>query len=396
MELINLIRKDGLSKVVMDYKLSLTVYDDRIVLNYDQIDSPRFNLICDQARALILSKDSFNVIARSFDRFYNLDEGVGPQNAGLQKRYDQFMEYPFEKSYVLNKLDGSLISMYFYGDTWNCATRKRAFAEGTSTFGRTFDDIFKASLNYKDIANFRNNYKFFTWVFELTSPENRVVTPYSEINATLIGARNNSNYYELTSSELDDIANKYGIPRPQCFSLPNTSVKSKEDVVKIVSQFNPMDEGVVLVYEDGGKSHWRIKCKNQSFVAIAHMRENGGISPKNIIQLIMTNDHHEYLSYFKDDKPYFDFVEKIYNAFILCIRENFEKFKNIEDQKEFALSIQEHVDPSMLGFLFNMKKGKTLDELLSGIPAKKLVTILNLKQELVKKFSGLNFDFEET
>jgi hypothetical protein len=52
----------------------ITRYDDRVVLNYSQIDSQKFHPICDECRGLILSLPNYEILSRPFDRFYNLQE----------------------------------------------------------------------------------------------------------------------------------------------------------------------------------------------------------------------------------------------------------------------------------------------------------------------------------
>ena len=60
----------------------VTRYDDRIVLNYSHIESPKQHYICDECRGLILSYLDYKVLCRPFDRFYNLHE--------VQLNKDQF------------------------------------------------------------------------------------------------------------------------------------------------------------------------------------------------------------------------------------------------------------------------------------------------------------------
>ena len=48
------LEENGLKKLQEEFKIVVTDYPDRVVLNYDQIDSPRFNPICDECRGLIL------------------------------------------------------------------------------------------------------------------------------------------------------------------------------------------------------------------------------------------------------------------------------------------------------------------------------------------------------
>ena len=103
MEVQKYLQEHSLKELQEEFSLIVTEYSDRVVLNYNQIDSPRFNPIADECRALILARDSqWSVMARSFDRFYNVGEGEG------------WKDFPIDESTRFEeKLDGSLITIPF-------------------------------------------------------------------------------------------------------------------------------------------------------------------------------------------------------------------------------------------------------------------------------------------
>ena len=96
-----------------------------------------------------------------------------------------------------------------------------------------------------------------TLTFELTGPENRVVTPYDKSNITLLGARwNEEPMLEMSPDDLDDLALELGVNRPSIFK-----VDSVEELMELVNGFPSMGEGVVLVANLMGL-FWRVKVKN--------------------------------------------------------------------------------------------------------------------------------------
>ena len=399
MEVQKYLQKHGLDKLKEEFAIGVTDYPDRVVLNYNQIESPRFNSIVDECRGLILHKGCWDVMARSFDRFYNWGEGVGdperksnPLNQRVASIGDpKFVPFPFQETIIQEKLDGSLISVYADHNGWQAATRKMAFAEGPTNLGRTFSEVFWAIANKFNLKERLLHFKNYTIVFELTGPENRVVTPYSEPNITLIGGRyNKDSMRELTPIELDNMSIAWGIDRPKPYKIPDKpSVEEKvEELLNMVDDFPSMDEGVVILHQLINGSYWRIKVKNPRFVAIAHMRNNGNISPKRILFLIMENEHHEYLKYFDTDKPYFDFIEGEYKESIARLELIYNETMSIEDQKEFALTIMPKTLYSFEnGVLFSVRKNKTsIAEELSKIEAKRIDLSMNLKARFVKKF----------
>jgi hypothetical protein len=83
MKIQDYIKEHGLQKLVDEYKIEVKDYPDRVTLNYDQIESPRFDPICIEARGLILNKSDWSVMARSFDRFWNVGEDPNTKNFPL-------------------------------------------------------------------------------------------------------------------------------------------------------------------------------------------------------------------------------------------------------------------------------------------------------------------------
>jgi len=383
------ILKYGLQKLQEEFFIQVNDYEDRVVLNYNQIDSQRFHPICDECRALILKKSDWSVLARSFDRFYNLGESIdsglpiGTQRFASQDEV-KYEYFDISKAKILQKLDGTLISIYWDGMKWCYSTRKMAFAEGETMFGRPFYAIIESFSGFKKIKEFLDSdikNQNFTFVFELTGPENRVVTPYTATLMSLIGVRHKDGD-ELSFKELESIASKMNIGVPESYS-----VESYESLLSFVKQFPAMEEGVVLVLEQPNGSHRRIKCKNPSFVAIAHMRENGGISPKNVLNLIMTNEQPEYLKYFPEDQKYFDYIEKVYDSVILEVEQLSTSYMHLTDQKDFALAIQAEVKNSIsLGALFAMRKGSSAKQYFEKLGAKRITEKLNLKEIFQKEF----------
>ena len=379
------LKDNSLDKFKEEFDMVIREYDDRVVLNYNQIKSPRFHPIVDECRGLILRKGTWEVMARSFDRFYNVGEG------------EIWKTFPIESARFDQKLDGSLISVYHDGEKWCIATRGMAFAEGETAAGIIFSDLFKMAVKDTNLWQYLEDFKssrYYTYVFELTSPYNKIVTPYSEPSATLLAMRDKMTGSEQEAIILDREAATMGIKRPELFKF-----KTIDEVIAAASDLESMEEGFVLVVEQNG-SFRRMKCKNPKYVAIAHMRMNGNISPKNVLTLLIDNDHHEYLGYFPEDEKYFDFVEKIFNDIRRRIMDINNECSGIEDQKEFAIAIQGRTELSFEnGILFKMRKSgngtDSLGAILSQMGGKKLAKAINLKSQFAKEFGFKEEDFED-
>jgi len=321
-------------------------YDDRVVLNYHQIDSykHRFNPIVMECRGLILSKEDNRVLCRSFDRFWNY--GEDPKSD----------DFDITKASVDDKIDGSLCNVYHDGARWCVSTRKMAFAEGpVPNKKNTYADIFEEAIG-DDVDNaFKEISKDLVTIFEMVSPETRVVTPYPEKQVYLLDVRNRdtgiflgneSTYYWNISKKA-----KWLYPKKHEFGTWKECVRASQDLPA-------MEEGYVARIGD-----WRIKIKNPAYLAIAHLRENGAITEKRVVKLVFMNDQWEYLVHFPEDKPEFDPWTEAYHDMIQDVTISWAKFGGIEDQKEFALAI---ADSPAKGALFAMRKGRKLTDILEG------------------------------
>lgn len=344
-----------------EFDISITLYEDRVVLNYG-IKSPRFHPICDECRGLILSFPDYNVMCRSFDRFYNYMEG------------DTGRDVDFSKINVVNKEDGSLINVYFDGNKWCVATRKMAFAEGTTSLGTSYHDLFEKTLGvniqyFADVC-FLPEY---TYIFELCTPENRVVKDYGKSIIFLIGIRNNNYGFYVLPEAFDNWSDLFkfvgaNINFPKIYNF-----NSIDNIMESLKDLPTLDEGYVCVDDSGTPI---MKIKSPSYVAVHKIRDNGVLVPKRIVSLIHMGEHHEYLSYFETDKVYFDPYVKAYDAFIEDIYNIWNSVKHIENQKEFALKVK---DLPISGIIFGLKKGLTVDEMLDKTSDVKL-------SELVEKY----------
>jgi hypothetical protein len=306
-------------------------------------------------------------------------------------------ELDIKEAKIYHKMDGTLINIYWdkFNNCWQCATRGMAFAEGGNEFCDSFATLVKSAKEYNDIISVLDafsksvhHFKSLTFIFELTSPFNRIVTPYDETHLTLLAVKNYMGF-EYPRGILEEYAKHMKCKLPSYYT-----VNSGEELLNMVNEFPSMQEGVVLVWEnDSYIGYTRIKCKNLKYVAIHNMRGNGLISVNRILTLVMQNETSEYLSYFQCDKPYFDFVEEEYNKFVNEVKLVYSRCKDIENQKDFAISIMSDVsNKSFTAYLFNLRKGVSLESQLETMSkaehsVKKLSEVLDLKNKFMKKFN---------
>jgi len=366
---------------------------------YDQIDSPKADPIVLECRGLILdSQDNWNVVAFPFTRFFNDGEF-------------QAAKIDWNTARVYEKVDGTLIIMYWYEGKWRIATRGSPNASGSvgffpwiengSTVPLTYERLFWRSAEHwlKGLSKSGEFDSTCTYMWELTSPLNRVVCDYTEIGPvgqcidgnnklvwvdteidntgyahdgsriTLIGIRNNITFKEY------DI--KYSDAHYKAKYFP---LRDLQEVITAASKLNPLrQEGFVVV--DGDYN--RVKIKSPVYVAFHHLRD--GNPRKRLMEIIQSGEKEEMMAYkildeFPAEKKMYEEMLAEVESLILQTEQIYDRIKDIELQKDFAL---EALKSPMPYALFGMRKGlrdqKTIRQIILSCPTQKLLDMLKGK-----------------
>lgn len=316
--------------------------DDRVILNYSQINSPKKDPVVRECRGLVLNKNDYSVIAKSFNRFYNLGE---------DKETDDVFDWG--SCVTTEKLDGSLILVYFYNGEWRVNTR--------NSYGDGF--INDSTVTWKDLVfsllDTSKLYKEIMYTFELCSPYNKIVRLHKESKLYLLSAF--EEWDEIAEYDYGSVnfhAKKLGLNMVQFY--PFTSLESVKSHIEYKEKTDKTFEGfVVRDYRNN-----RIKIKSSSYVALHHLRGEGNnlFSPKYLLPIVMTGEIDEVIEYFPEVKDGLfkvrDKFEKEKNGLL----ELWDQVKGIESQKEFALSIKDKGPLTPL--LFQARKLKVEPETL--------------------------------
>jgi hypothetical protein len=318
-----------LPEVVEKYHLKINRpkrHPNLVQFKYDQINSDLSDPLVQQCRGIIMDeKDNWEIIARPFDKFFN----AGEMDAA---------KIDWATARVLEKLDGTCCFLYYY-DGWHVATLGSADASGpVGGFQMTFADLFWETFHDKHYTVPEPLWSGVTFIFELTSPYNRVVVNHAFSDLKLLGARTPSG----------DESSVAGIPKYEAVkSFPLTDLKAIEET------FGKMDctkqEGYVVV--DG--TYNRIKIKHPGYVRVHHMKDS--FTLKNIVNCIRNGEVIEFLNYFPEHKDivitvkdsFFALIEEIGDAFTLCDR--------AKSAKEFAAQATKF---PFSGVLFAVRNGK--------------------------------------
>ena len=250
--LMKYIKENGMSELVylgdclkeelgIKYKLYEVEGKELIVLNYCQIDSPKTHPIVIECRGTILEKteDGIQVVCKPFDRFFNYGEALNVTE-----------DFQLSRAEVLEKVDGSLIKVYYWNGSWRIATRGTAFAESENYTGKVFLDMVLETLGFSSLEELSDRldghlFHGYTYLFEFISPENRIVTPYKSSELVFLGAVCNELYieYPYTENEFGWINSLIGnvsdsIRAPKVFT-------TYDEKHKLMEQVKGLDEGFV-------------------------------------------------------------------------------------------------------------------------------------------------------
>jgi len=327
------------------YNLLIKENDYYYKFNYSQIESDFSKEMVQEARGLIVNKSTLDVVSMSFKKFFNYGEGFAA-------------DIDWKTSRILEKVDGSIISIFYDRDKWNIVTNGTLNAfdapvsmpmNGINNFGELFMDALEDCKSIQVIEDIKNNTTKFlrpenTYIFELVSLLTRVVIQYDKNAIYHIGTRNNNTLQELEV--------ELGIQKPKSYNF-NSLEECIEATKKLIGE-----EGYVVVDEN----YNRIKIKSIEYLTMHRCRTNGVLTKKRIWELICTFEHEEYLSYFKDEEKYFLPALEIYNK----TKEDFSLIKNevisnkdkFETRKSFVEWAKSNFDPIYLPFVFYILDGK--------------------------------------
>ena len=292
-------------------------YPNLVLLKYNQIESPMGEPIVQECRGLILDEnDSWKVISRPFDKFFNIEEGHAAK-------------IDWSTARVYEKLDGSLMTLYWYRNAWEVSSSGSPDASGpvNNDSSMTFADLFWKvweEKGYRLPTQPDPEDEYYSYMFELMTPYNRVVVPHIENRLVLLGVRELINFEEFPPQLPAESVNWEYV---KTFDITDFASVTRE-----ADKLNPMQqEGFVVVDANFN----RVKVKSPQYVAIHHMKD--GFSDRRMIDLVRANEGSEFLGYFPEYKPLYDKIRSAYDALVAETEAAYEEIKSIDTQKDFAL-----------------------------------------------------------
>ena len=306
-----------------------------------------------ECRGLIFDTATGQLISRPYHKFFNAGEKEETQ-------LDKINLY--EPHVVLEKLDGSMIRPIPTADGFHLATKA-----GITDVAMNAEVFIADKPHYAQFIN-KCIQKGITPIFEWCSRKNRIVIDYPKDSLVLTAIRlvDTGNY--VSYKTMKQYAEAWIIPVVKAIAGDDT------DIQKIVDHIRKWDdgEGVVVRFDTGHM----VKVKADDYV-LRHKTKAQVSQEKNIIQIILNDDVDDLVPLLTPDdvSRIQQFQTLFWKGVDKTTQELLELYstgKNIESQKDFAVSFVQSVASNYKPFMFNMRNGRPVKELLIEAISKSL------------------------
>ncbi|KAF7965940.1 hypothetical protein HWV62_40766 [Athelia sp. TMB] len=207
------------------------------------------------SRSFVVEPKTGVVLSRSFLKFFNHNKPFAYKPTGEE-----------ESVIIEEKLDGSIISLFWYHGTWHAISK--------SQFAGPYVDLANEILNQRYPGEREKLDKDRTYVFEMLDPKVPIGVKYTERDMVLLA---------IISKDGQE-------PRPDCiwsklpFTRPRVLDAQTVDL-NVLRKMNPVkEEGpVVKFYSGGTRRPQRLKVKFDSYLALIQSKSH--ISPAGILKV---------------------------------------------------------------------------------------------------------------
>jgi len=298
------------------------------LFKYDMIESPMAEPLVQECRGIILdSLDNWNIVCRAFNKFHNYGEELAAMiDWGTAK--------------VQEKLDGSLMQMFYFAGEWRVASSGTPDAGGNvNGFDFTFAELFWRVWNEMGYKTDQLT-KGWTYAFELMTPYNKIVVQHKGNSLVLIGARNLADNHEHYVGDIPINVRK----------VQTHDLKDINQILLALPDLDPLkSEGYIVVDGD----FRRVKIKSPKYVALHRVK--GSWSFKNMVEIVRTGEISEVVNAFPEYADDLTKTKAKFDELVLRLETLYQQHKHLESQKDFALAIK---GLPMYSALFSLRKGE--------------------------------------
>jgi len=335
------------------YYLTVKRDEPYVLLDYQQFTSDMSNILCQQARGAIFRQNyegKWIAISVGMYKFFNYGES-------------EAAEIDWSSAVVSTKVDGSNIRLAYdlIANQWLVSTTGTIRAEKAQIcFGRTFYSEFVRLLGGESqFAAFCNSLsKQYTYYFELVSRYNKIVVHYDEEAIYYIGRRDMITFNERPMADMPQVMGEYGIR-----AIPIYLLSSMNECISAAEALGENAEGFVVTDANFN----RLKVKTPWYVAMHHIRGNGILTVRRVIELWTTDLLDDFVGNFPEYK---DFVHTVMDCVVKVIKGYDDSYDMAMKmcrgltRKEMARKINEIFTSRAAAYIFARMDGKAQNAVL--------------------------------
>lgn len=346
------------------YNLEVKTEGEYKLLKYKMIESDFDYTEVQEARGCIVAQDfdgEWIYVCRPFKKFFNYGE-----------RWAAHIEWSY--TFITEKIDGSLMKMWFHNGRWHLSTNgtidafKAPINESKYTFGQIFEYILEIDISsFAEECDLNPN---FTYLFEMVSPETRVVIPY-DYKIYYLTRFENSNGAEVLLLAQKKLKLGQFVEFPQTYNF-----NSLEEVIAEAEKLDSLHEGFVVT--DAYSN--RVKVKSPEYLRAARLFAKGHIGKIDVLEMLLNNSVDDFLGYFPE---YLQMVLGVqYDVMELCNKlvACWDLYGDLPSRKEFALKVKNLAGAPLLFMKYTNPK-LNFYTYVWDMDYKKLARILGYKEE---------------
>jgi RNA ligase len=299
-----------------------------------------------ECRGMIFNQDG-ELISRPYAKFFNIGEKEETQLNKVNL---------YESHIVLEKLDGSMIRPIPTAEGFNLATKA-----GVTEISQQAEVFISDKPHYAKFIHSMFDGKL-TPIFEWVSRKNRIVVDYENDNLILTAIRNTEMGHYLPYFNMLDLAEHWNIPVVQ--AVDGLAVQNIELFVKQIREWENGEEGVVVRFDSGHM----VKIKADQYV-LRHKTKDSISQEKNVLQTILNDSVDDLVPLLTPEDA--DRLKRFQEAFWVGledvgtdIHDTYRQIDRGQSQKDFALFAVPSVLPQYQPFMFKLRKGVPVRDLL--------------------------------
>lgn len=310
------------------------------VYSHDTICDRIWNATTRAARGILFDRKTGVIVARPFDKFFNLFERPETEVDNL----------PVCPCIFEDKADGSLGIIFNYKGIWNIST-KGSLDSDQAKYAR------EKLLPKYDFSAMDPSWTILT---EIIYPANRIVLDYAGAEELrLLAVRHKHTGEEEPAGRLPIIANKMGMPCRKTYDVPT------KDITQLPFWENM--EGYVVRFDNG----LRVKVKNPWYLRIHKALDSRSL--KHIIELLEGGEWRAFWDALPKElqKDFDDLYSQVRTAIwdverrareawdtVAATGAHLNVHLNKTRRREFAIAVQTKVDPELHPIMFAMVDGQ--------------------------------------